>query len=51
MVSEHVQSRSGKRRQTEDRIIGAAAELFLEHGFKATTIRASRKLPRCRWAE
>lgn len=43
MVSEHVQLRSGKRRQTEDRIIGAAAELFLEHGFKATTIRAVAK--------
>ncbi|WP_167193549.1 TetR/AcrR family transcriptional regulator [Brevibacterium pigmentatum] len=43
MVSEHVQSRSGKRRQTEDRIIGAAAELFLEYGFKATTIRAVAK--------
>ncbi|SMX91327.1 TetR/AcrR family transcriptional regulator [Brevibacterium linens] len=40
MVSEHVQSRSGKRQKTEDRIIGAAAELFLKHGFKATTIRA-----------
>lgn len=39
MASEHVQLRSGKRRQTEDRIIGAAAKLFLDHGFKATTIR------------
>ena len=43
MVSEHVQSRSGKRQKTEDRIIGAAAELFLKHGFKATTIRAIAK--------
>ncbi|WP_169251137.1 TetR/AcrR family transcriptional regulator [Brevibacterium sp. 'Marine'] len=43
MASEHVQLRSGKRRQTEDRIIGAAAKLFLDHGFKATTIRAIAK--------
>ncbi|SDR76151.1 DNA-binding transcriptional regulator, AcrR family [Brevibacterium siliguriense] len=40
MRSEHVHPRSGKRRQTEDRIIDAAAKLFLEHGFRATTIRA-----------
>ncbi|WP_166969364.1 TetR/AcrR family transcriptional regulator [Brevibacterium atlanticum] len=40
MVSEHVQLRTGKRRQTEARIISAAAELFLERGYKATTIRA-----------
>jgi AcrR family transcriptional regulator len=43
MVSEHVQFRSDKRRQTEARIISAAADLFLEHGFRATTIRAIAK--------
>lgn len=43
MVSEHVQFRSDKRRQTEARIVSAAADLFLEHGFKATTIRAIAK--------
>lgn len=40
MVGEHVQFRSEKWRQTEARIIRAAAELFLEHGFRATTVRA-----------
>ncbi|MFE1082585.1 TetR/AcrR family transcriptional regulator [Brevibacterium sediminis] len=43
MASEHVRLRSGKRRQTEDRIIGAAAELFLDRGFKSTTVRAIAK--------
>lgn len=43
MVSEHVQFRSEKRRQTEARIITAAAELFLEHGYKATTVRVIAK--------
>lgn len=43
MSGEHVQFRSAKRRRTEDRIIGAAADLFLEHGFKATTVRGIAK--------
>ncbi|WP_210604285.1 TetR/AcrR family transcriptional regulator [Brevibacterium oceani] len=43
MVSEHVQFRTDKRRQTEARIISAAADLFLEHGYRATTIRAVAK--------
>lgn len=40
MTSEHVQSRSARRLRTEEGIISAAASLFLEHGFKATTVRA-----------
>src|SRR5699024_1791328 len=36
-AGEHVHFRSGKRRQTEERIIAAAADLFLEHGCSATT--------------
>jgi AcrR family transcriptional regulator len=43
MVGEHVQSRSEKRRQTEEKIIAAAADLFLEHGYKATTVRGIAK--------
>src|SRR5699024_8073833 len=43
MTGEHVQFRSGKRRQTEGRIIAAAADLFLEHGYRATTVRAIAK--------
>lgn len=43
MVGEHVQFRSEKRLQTEGRIIRAAADLFLEHGFTATTVRAIAK--------
>src|SRR5699024_8745235 len=43
MAGEHVQFRSGKRRQTEGRIIAAAADLFLEHGCRATTVRGIAK--------
>ena len=43
MAGEHVQFRSGKRRQTEERIIAAAADLFLEHGCRATTVRGIAK--------
>jgi AcrR family transcriptional regulator len=43
MAGEHVQFRSGKRRQTEGRIIAAAADLFLEHGYRSTTVRAIAK--------
>src|SRR5699024_2670805 len=39
MAGEHVQFRSGKRRQTEERIIAAAADLFLEHCRRATPVR------------
>src|SRR5699024_6079388 len=35
--------RSGKRRQTEERIIAAAADQFLEHGGRATTLRGIAK--------
>lgn len=40
MVSEHVQSRSSRRLRTEEKIISAAAALFLEHGYRATTVRS-----------
>lgn len=42
MPGEHVQSnaRSVRRQRTEDRILAAAADLFLAHGYRAATIRA-----------
>jgi len=40
MVSEHVQSRSSRRLRTEEQIISAAVALFLEHGYRATTVRS-----------
>src|SRR5699024_8167968 len=43
MAGGHVQFRSGKRRQTEGRVIAAAADLFLEHGCRATTVRGIAK--------
>lgn len=43
MSSEHVQSMTGRRLQTEEKIIFAAADLFLELGFKKTTVRAIAK--------
>lgn len=39
MPTEHVQSRTDRRLRTEERIISAAADLFLEFGYKATTVR------------
>lgn len=43
MSSEHVQSMTSRRLQTEEKIISAAADLFLDLGFKKTTVRAIAK--------
>lgn len=39
MPTEHVHSRTDRRLRTEEKIISAAADLFLEFGYKATTVR------------
>ncbi|GAA1855272.1 TetR/AcrR family transcriptional regulator [Brevibacterium marinum] len=39
MPTEQVHSRTDRRLRTEERIISAAADLFLELGYRATTIR------------
>ncbi|MGO1917566.1 MAG: TetR/AcrR family transcriptional regulator [Brevibacterium sp.] len=39
MPTEHVHSFTDRRLRTEEKIISAAADLFLESGYKATTVR------------
>ncbi|MDN6124297.1 MAG: TetR family transcriptional regulator, partial [Brevibacterium sp.] len=39
MPTEHVHSQTGRRLRTEEKVISAAADLFLELGFRATTVR------------
>lgn len=39
MTSEHVQSRSVRRLRTEEKVVAAAADLFLSSGYRATTVR------------
>ena len=43
MLNEHVQSRTERRLRTEEKIISAAADLFLELGYRATTVRGIAK--------
>ena len=43
MVTEHVHSRADRRLRTEEKIISAAADLFLELGYKTTTVRGIAK--------
>ena len=43
MRTEHVHSRSDRRLRTEEKIISAAADLFLELGYRATTVRGIAK--------
>ncbi|RCS97860.1 TetR/AcrR family transcriptional regulator [Brevibacterium aurantiacum] len=43
MSTEHVHSRTSRRLRTEEKIISAAADLFLELGYKATTVRGIAK--------
>lgn len=43
MVTEHVHSRTDRRLRTEEKIIFAAADLFLELGYKTTTVRGIAK--------
>ncbi|GAA1554842.1 helix-turn-helix domain-containing protein [Brevibacterium picturae] len=43
MVTEHVHSRTDRRLHTEEKIISAAADLFLELGYKTTTVRGIAK--------
>lgn len=43
MVTEHVHSRTDRRLRTEEKIISAAADLFLELGYKTTTVRGIAK--------
>ncbi|WP_350270272.1 TetR family transcriptional regulator [Brevibacterium sp. CBA3109] len=39
MPTEHVHSQTGRRLRTEEKVISAAADLFLEFGYRATTVR------------
>lgn len=43
MPTEHVHSRTDRRLRTEEKIISAAADLFLEFGYKTTTVRGIAK--------
>ena len=43
MLNEHVQSRTERRLRTEEKIISAAADLFLDLGYRATTVRGIAK--------
>lgn len=43
MPTEHVHSRTDRRLRTEEKIISAAADLFLKFGYKTTTVRGIAK--------
>ncbi|RBP62255.1 TetR family transcriptional regulator [Brevibacterium sanguinis] len=43
MDTEHVQSRADRRLRTEERILTAAGDLFLDLGYRATTVREIAK--------
>ena len=43
MPTEHVHSRADRRLRTEEKVISAAADLFLEFGYKTTTVRGIAK--------